>query len=398
MRVLKFGGASLASPAHVKSIANKLAQFHKNNESLIVVVSAMGSTTNDLIQLAQQISPNPPARELDMLISTGERVAMSLMSMALKDQGCPAISFTGSQAGILTDDCHSEARIQKLTPYRVQEQLESGRVVVLAGFQGVCPTTKEITTLGRGGSDTTAVALAAHFKAKMCEIRKEVSGFFSMDPKRSSHAKHFANLSINHLLSATFWGAQLLHPRSAALAKKFNVPLLIGSTDFNSPVTLVSHERNPDLEQEQFTSAHLLPATLLTTQQPDEFSSIDQIQQLLDQYKLPMPRILMHQLSRQQKQFQLLLNFEAHFETQSLEALRSLFAYFSTSKVQILSLIGLTGHTANSLNQSLKVLEQIKIQPLMTFTQPQQLQFVLTEAQAEDALLRLHDYWIKNKN
>ena len=167
--VQKYGGATLADPIKIKAVATRIAEQAKEN-SLVIVVSAMGKTTNSLIDLANQISDNPTRREMDMLLTVGERISMSLVSMALNDLGCPAISFTGSQAGIFTDDSHVNAFIRDVKPTRVQEALKENKVVILAGFQGVSPMTKEITTLGRGGSDTSAVAMAASFQADRCEI------------------------------------------------------------------------------------------------------------------------------------------------------------------------------------------------------------------------------------
>ena len=181
--VQKYGGACLETPAKIRAVASDLADLHGQGNRVVVIVSAMGKTTDQLIEMAYQVSPRPNRRELDMLLTTGERISMSLMSMALSDLGVPAISFTGSQAGVMTDASHSAARILDVRPVRVREELDRGRIVVLAGFQGVNPLTREITTLGRGGSDTTAVAMAAALKAERCEIVKEVDGICSADPR-----------------------------------------------------------------------------------------------------------------------------------------------------------------------------------------------------------------------
>jgi aspartate kinase len=193
----------------------------------VAIVSAMGKTTDQLIQMAYQVSPTPNRRELDMLLTTGERVSMSLMSMALSDLGVPAISFTGSQAGVMTDDSHSAARILDVRPIRVREELDRGRVVVLAGFQGVNPATREITTLGRGGSDTTAVAMAAALKAERCEIIKDVDGICSADPRIVPDAKPLRRVDFASLSEMCFFGAKILHFRSVELAQNQSVPLLL---------------------------------------------------------------------------------------------------------------------------------------------------------------------------
>jgi len=233
MLVLKFGGSSLSTPQQISAIAGKLSQLHKSGKKLIVVVSAMGKTTDQLTALAHAVSPHPNRRELDMLLSTGERVAMALMSMALHDLNCPSISFTGSQAGVLTDGSFSNARITELKPIRVEAALRENQVVVLAGFQGVDPLTKEITTLGRGGSDTTAVALGVALRAPKVEFYKDVDGIYDADPKKEAKARLLSELSYSEALLLSQKGAKVLHARSIALAEKNGIELSILS--FHNP-------------------------------------------------------------------------------------------------------------------------------------------------------------------
>ncbi len=225
--VQKYGGACLETPAKLRAVAKALTELHNQGNRIVVIVSAMGKTTDDLVKMAYQVSPHPNRRELDMLMSTGERISMSLMSMALADLGVPAISFTGSQAGVMTDDSHSAARIVDVRPIRVREELERGRLVVLAGFQGVNPNTKEITTLGRGGSDTTAVAMAAALRASSCEIIKEVDGVCTADPKLVPQSRPLRQLDFASLSEMCFWGAKVLHFRCVELAQSQNVALVI---------------------------------------------------------------------------------------------------------------------------------------------------------------------------
>jgi aspartate kinase len=225
--VQKYGGACLETPAKIRAVAGSLADLHSRGNRVVVIVSAMGKTTDELVKTAYQVSPHPNRRELDMLLTTGERISMSLMSMALSDLGVPAISFTGSQAGVMTDESHSSARIIDVRPIRVREELDRGRIVVLAGFQGVNPVTKEITTLGRGGSDTTAVAMAAALKAGCCEIIKEVDGVCSADPHVVANSKPLRQLDFVSLSEMCFWGAKVLHFRSVELAQSQNVVLVI---------------------------------------------------------------------------------------------------------------------------------------------------------------------------
>ena len=225
--VQKYGGVCLETPAKIRSVASTLADLHRRGHRVVAIVSAMGKTTDQLIEMAYQVSPQPNRRELDMLLTTGERISMSLMSMALSDLGVPAISFTGSQAGVMTDQSHSSARILEVRPVRVREELDRGRIVVLAGFQGVNAVTKEITTLGRGGSDTTAVAMAAALKAERCEIIKEVDGICTADPRIVPDARPLRRLDFASLSDMCFWGAKVLHFRSVELAQSQDVPLAL---------------------------------------------------------------------------------------------------------------------------------------------------------------------------
>ena len=225
--VQKYGGVCLETPAKIRSVASSLADLHRRGHRVVAIVSAMGKTTDQLIEMAYQVSPQPNRRELDMLLTTGERISMSLMSMALSDLGVPAISFTGSQAGVMTDQSHSSARILEVRPVRVREELDRGRIVVLAGFQGVNAVTREITTLGRGGSDTTAVAMAAALKAERCEIIKEVDGICTADPRIVPDARPLRRLDFASLSDMCFWGAKVLHFRSVELAQSQDVPLAL---------------------------------------------------------------------------------------------------------------------------------------------------------------------------
>ncbi|MBY0528671.1 MAG: aspartate kinase [Rhabdochlamydiaceae bacterium] len=224
---MKFGGASVAHPAQFAQIAEIIANRH-SKAHVVVVVSAMGDTTNQLLSLARQVHPSPPPRELDMLLTTGERVSIALLAMALHSKGKDAISFTGSQSGIITTPCHFDARIIDVRPHRLQQQLDLGKVVIVAGFQGVS-TRGEITTLGRGGSDTTAVALAVALGASCVEFYKDVPGICSDDPKMDPSASVFPYLSYDEALAVVLKGAKVLHPRCIQLAAQNGVNLHVRS-------------------------------------------------------------------------------------------------------------------------------------------------------------------------
>ncbi len=225
---MKFGGASVAAPECFRKIAEIIIKKKNEYGRIVVVVSAMANETENLISLAKQVHPEPPKRELDMLVSVGERVSVSLLAMALHLQGHKAISFTGSQSGMITSSHHTDARIVEVKPKRVVQHLEKDEVVIVAGFQGVSKD-GEITTLGRGGSDTSAVALAIALEADKVEFYKDVPGIFDKDPKSNSGANFFSNMTYDHALEIVIAGAKVLHPRSILLAKKNQLPLHVRS-------------------------------------------------------------------------------------------------------------------------------------------------------------------------
>lgn len=290
--VQKFGGATLATPELVKAAAHRVAD-QAGRGPLIVIVSAMGSTTNSLIDLASQVSHRPARRELDMLLSVGERISMSLMSMALNDLGCPAISFTGSQAGIFTDDSHFNARIVDVKAQRVEQALMAGKVVILAGFQGVSPTTKEITTLGRGGSDVTAVAMAAAFGARRCEILKDVTSVYTADPRLVPSARPIEKLSYDQLADMTYWGAKVLHHRSAELARQKKVPLRIGPAADQNQIGTIVDERGSMYENCRALTLNS-HETVLELQLPNATATnaVSQLRDLLSEKEIPFPQVL----------------------------------------------------------------------------------------------------------
>ncbi|RDB35885.1 MAG: aspartate kinase [Spirobacillus cienkowskii] len=224
--VLKFGGASVSSPEAFSSIANIILTRRQQYKKVVVVVSAMGNTTDDLIALAHKVNPNPPRRELDMLISVGERISIALLAMALAAKGTEAISFTGSQSGIITTNNHSNAKIINVKPHRLRPHLENGKIIIVAGFQGMS-TEGEITTLGRGGSDTTAVALAVSLEAEKVEFFKDVLGIYDCDPKVYSNARLLPELNYQEAFEIMNAGAKVLHSRCVRLAEKNSLPLKV---------------------------------------------------------------------------------------------------------------------------------------------------------------------------
>ncbi len=242
--VQKYGGSSVSDAERIKRVAERIVATRKEGHDVCVVVSAMGDTTDELMDLAQQVSPLPPGRELDMLLTAGERIAMALLAMAIQNLGASARSFTGSQAGVITDSSHGRARIIDVTPGRITEALAKGHIAIVAGFQGVSQDTKDITTLGRGGSDTTAVALAAALGAEVCEIYSDVDGVYTADPRIVRDARHLAALSYEEMLEMAASGAKILHLRCVEYARRYSVPLVVRSSFSNNPGTLITGDSN----------------------------------------------------------------------------------------------------------------------------------------------------------
>ncbi|TNF92035.1 MAG: aspartate kinase [Gammaproteobacteria bacterium] len=239
--VQKYGGTSVGSIERIEAVADKLLNYKQQGHDVVVVVSAMSGETNRLVDLAHQIDPNPSVREYDVLVSTGEQVTIALLSMALEKRGQPARSYTGSQVHILTDDAHSKARIREIDGSKIKRDLESGRIVVVAGFQGV-DDSGSITTLGRGGSDTTAVALAAALKADECQIFTDVDGVYTTDPRVVPHARRLTRITFEEMLEMASLGSKVLQIRAVEFAGKYNVPLRVLSSFEEGDGTLISYE------------------------------------------------------------------------------------------------------------------------------------------------------------
>jgi aspartate kinase len=228
--VQKYGGSSVADASCIKRVAQRIVATKKAGNDVVVVVSAMGDTTDELIDLAQQVSPLPPGRELDMLLTAGERMSMALLAMAIANLGHEARSFTGSQAGVITDGSHGKARIIDVTPGRIRSALDDGSIAIVAGFQGVSQDSKDITTLGRGGSDTTAVALAAALRADVCEIYTDVDGIFTADPRIVPAARRIPRISYEEMLEMAACGAKILHLRCVEYARRYDMPIHVRSS------------------------------------------------------------------------------------------------------------------------------------------------------------------------
>ncbi|MGI5994224.1 MAG: aspartate kinase [Saccharomonospora viridis] len=238
--VQKYGGSSLENAERIKRVAERIVATKKAGNDVVVVCSAMGDTTDELLDLAQQVNPVPPEREMDMLLTAGERISNALVAMAIASLGAEAWSFTGSQAGVVTTSVHGNARIIDVTPSRVTEALEQGYIALVAGFQGVSQDTKDITTLGRGGSDTTAVAVAAALDADVCEIYSDVDGVYTADPRIVSNARKLDTIPYEEMLELAASGSKILHLRSVEYARRYGVPIRVRSSYSDQPGTTVA--------------------------------------------------------------------------------------------------------------------------------------------------------------
>ncbi len=241
--VQKYGGSSVADAESIKRVARRITETVNSGNEVVVVVSAMGDSTDELTDLAKGVSPNPPARELDMLLTAGERISMALLAMAIADLGLHARSYTGSQAGVITDGSHGSAKIIDVTPGRIQEAIGKGHIPIVAGFQGVSADSKDVTTLGRGGSDTTAVALAAALHADVCEIYTDVDGVFTVDPRIVPRARLVPVITYEEMLELSAHGAKILHLRCVEYARRSSIPIRVRSSFSNHVGTLVTSDK-----------------------------------------------------------------------------------------------------------------------------------------------------------
>ena len=246
--VQKYGGSSVANSERIKHVAKLIVKARDRYDNVVVVVSAMGKTTDNLIKMAEEITNSPSTREMDMLLSTGERISIALLAMAIHSLGYDAISFTGSQVEIITDTSHTKARILRIGAKRVREELKKGKIVVIAGFQGVS-TNKDITTLGRGASDTSAIAIAAALGADECEVYTDVEGVFTSDPRIIPQAKKIKSITYEEMLEMASLGAKVMAPRSMQIAQRFKVPLHIRSSFINKQGTLVIAKERGKMEE-----------------------------------------------------------------------------------------------------------------------------------------------------
>jgi len=261
--VQKYGGSSVADAEKIRNVARRIVETKEEGNEVVVAVSAMGDTTDELIWLARQINPQPQERELDVLLSTGEIVSSTLLAMALHSLGYKAVSLSGAQAGIETDASHSRARILRIEPKRIAQELEKGNIVIVAGFQGITGD-MDITTLGRGGSDTTAVALAASLKAQMCQLYTDVDGVYTADPHLVPEASRLKEIGYEEMLELATYGAKVIHPRAVELGELYNMPILVASSFSNKPGTIIHGGVSMEVRNKVRGIAHDLDVAKIT--------------------------------------------------------------------------------------------------------------------------------------
>ncbi|MDG5786925.1 aspartate kinase [Evansella sp. AB-P1] len=290
--VQKFGGTSVGDVTKIKRAAEKVKREMEAGNGVVTVVSAMGKSTDSLVELAQDISDSPDKREMDMLLSTGEQVTMSLMVMALKEMGIDAVSLTGWQAGIKTEPVHQNARITGIDTERIESYLNSGKAVIVAGFQGLSEG-GEITTLGRGGSDTSAVALAAALKAESCSIYTDVTGVYTCDPRTAKKARQLSSISYDEMLELANLGAGVLHPRAVEFAKNYNIPLIVRSSTIDKEGTIVEEEASMEQNLVVRGLAFEGAVTKITIEQlPNEFDTMSKLFSTLADAKIDVDIII----------------------------------------------------------------------------------------------------------
>jgi len=253
--VQKYGGSSVADSEKIKNVARRIARAKEGGNQAVVIVSAMGDTTDELIRMAHQVSQQPEEREIDLLLSTGEVISSTLLAMALGSLGCKAVSLTGAQAGIQTDSTYSRARILRVDPKRIVNELDKGNIVIVAGFQGIT-SNMDITTLGRGGSDTTAVALAASLNADVCQIYTDVEGVYTADPRLMPEASKLDKISYEEMLEMASYGAKVIHPRAVELGELYNIPILVASSFSDRPGTIICKEASMEVRNKVRGIAH----------------------------------------------------------------------------------------------------------------------------------------------
>ena len=393
--VQKFGGSSIADVEKIKSAASKVIKSQSEGNQVIVIVSARGKTTDELIDIAFAINKTPDSRELDMLVSTGEQISISLMAMAIHAQGYSAISLTGGQVGIRTDSSHTKARIVNISTNKIDDELKNGNIVIVAGFQGI-DNNQNITTLGRGGSDTTAVAIAAKMQANLCEIYTDVDGIYTADPRIVKNAKKLEKISYDEILELASLGAQVMQPRSIEFAKKYNVPIHVRSSQNNSNGTLICKEV-PEMEDVVVSGATISKndAKITIRKIPDKPGSAANIFHEISKKNINVDMIIQNTSEQGLADVTFTVPktdlHEAMSTTESIVKTIKASDVISDSKIAKLSIvgIGMRNHTGIA-ERMFRALADEEINIQMISTSEIKVSCIIDENKAEDALNAIH--------
>ncbi|NMB76029.1 MAG: aspartate kinase [Myxococcales bacterium] len=393
--VMKFGGSSVADEDKICAVAERVVATRREGKDVVVVVSAMGKTTDQLLALARRIHPDPPRRELDMLISVGERISMALLSMAVQKRGLDAVSLTGSQSGIITNDRHSDARIIEVRPVRIQDELARGRIVIVAGFQGMSYR-REITTLGRGGSDTTAVALAAALDG-VCEIYGDVDGVYSADPKLVSAVRHIPDLGYAEMQEMAEHGAKVLNAAAVEFAKQSGIAIFVRRTDGTGSETIV-RKFPPKAPGRVVGIAHEKSVRVISSADPGAITD-GELLQFLEEQSLPGKQLSMHRFGSGPGAA-LVVSREFLEDPAALQGkLRERFGERVAVRGDLgaVSLIG-AGITQGFtiLRRSIELLREAGCESCGLHTSSFRITFLVPEARVEEAVRRLHSAFIES--
>ena len=393
--VQKYGGSSVADEEKIAAVARRVCEAKRKGYDLVVVVSAMGKTTDELMALARRVNPDPPRRELDMLISVGERISMSLLSMAIQQCGNDAISFTGSQCGIITSDRHFDARIIEVRPFRIQDELSRGKIVIVAGYQGMSYT-REITTLGRGGSDTTAVALAAALDAEACEIYGDVDGVYSADPKVIDDPRHIESLGYAEMQELAESGARVLNATAVEFAKEREIALLVRRADGKGSETVVRRNA-PRAPGEVVGIAHEESVIVIASDGKDPALD-DQLLGFLDEQSIPGKQLSMHRFGSGDGTA-VVVSKEKLPDPAGLGAmLKDRFGERARlgRDLGAVSMIGAgINQTFSNLRRTLKCLDAASIQPAGVHTSSFRITALISNNQVKQAVKLLHQEFIE---
>jgi aspartate kinase len=396
--VQKYGGSSVADPNKLKKVAERVMRTKASGHDVVVVVSAMGDTTDELLALAKVISPNPDRRELDMLLSAGERISMALLSMAIRELGGNAISFTGSQSGIITNDRHIDARIIEVRPFRILDELARGKIVVVAGYQGVSYR-REITTLGRGGSDTTAIAMAAALGADWCEICSDVDGVYTADPRIVREAKRISHLSYEEMQELAESGAKVLNAQAVEFAKERAIAIYARAT--SSPLP----GKDPDVDGTIVRKfGPRLPGSVIGVASEKEVvviqsRDVDGLLGVADRFGVPGKQLHVITAGIEQDGISMVVSKENIHQTQKLRAaLETLPARWNDSAAAV-SIIG-TGITASNdrVLQGSQILRELNVNNLGIATSSFRITWLIDRERVEEVVRQFHQTFIEREN